>query len=332
MPITDRKQYIEDSVKSVIGFPVITNLDSKIEQIDYDKALLRYYSATPIVHIKIYEIAVYNQELLIDVATLLDTEFPPQAKTGVAVGTGNGTLTTFKIFLTLPVRASSVSIKQGSTVVATDNGLGEISGSDAGNTIVGEINYSTGSLDVTFTTAPIVGRSYTVDYSIDNSFYFYLGILNNDFRSNIIPRYNLDRFLLGVDIGYDPSAEYNPFKQAARISYDHRLSGTMQFEYRWEEGTKGKIHVISKGIGSLSVYHGFGYSEVDKVPFNHIEIFSNLVAECFLTRVLAIRSTVDLPGDYKINTSFIESKLQYLTEKNESDLKDIAYSAALWDS
>lgn len=332
MPILDRKQYIEDKVKSIVGFPVITNLDSNIQQLDYDASILRYYQATPITHIKVHNVNQFNVELLIDIATLLDTEFPPQDVLATVVGTGNGSLASFRILLTIPVRVSSVSIKQGSTVVATDDGLGVISGSDAGNIISGAINYSTGSLDVDFTTAPVNNRSYTVDYKIDNSLYFYLGIINNDFRSNLTPQYNLNRYLLGVDIGYDTYAQLNPFKQAALITTDHRLSGTTQFEFRYHEGTKGVIHVISRGIGQVTIHHGFGYSDIDKIPFNHLNLFSDLVAESFLTRLISIRSMVDLPGDYKINTSFIEQKLQDLVMKNEQSLMEIASPSVLWDA
>lgn len=331
MPIMDRKQYIEDRVKSIVGFPVITNLDSNIQQIDYDSSILRYYQATPITHIKVHPINTFNNEVLIDIATLLDSEFPPTPKTNIAVGTGNGSLLAFKILITVPVRASSIVIYQGATQVATDDGLGTISGSDAGNVISGNINYSTGSLDIAFTTAPIAARAYTVNYLLDNSFFFYLGIINSDFRSNLTPQYNLNRYLLGVDIGFDQYAQLNPFKRAAMITTDHQLSGTTQFEYRMHEGTKGVIHIISRGVGNCTVHHGFGYSDVDKLPFNHLETFTNLVAESFLTRLISIRSMVDLPGDYKINTNFIQNKLDQLIPKNEQALIEIASSSVLWD-
>ena len=331
MPITDRKQYIEDKVKSVVGYPIITNLDSNIQQIDYDSSLLRYYSACPITYTKIYQISTFNSELVIDISDLLDSEFPPVDVTNVALGTGDGSTLVFKILLTVPVRPGSIVIKQGTTQVATDsNGL--VSGSDSGNTITGDINYSTGSLDVTFTTPPVLNRAYTVDYKIDNSFFIYLGIVSNDFRNNLVPAYNLNRYLLGVDIGFDSYMQLDPLKRALLTTTDHQLSGTTIFERRDHEGLKGKIHVIARGIGSLAVAHGFAYTDIDKIPFNHLEIFSGLVAETFLTRIISIRSMVDLPGDYKVNTLFIQKKLDELVPKNESNLIEIAAPSAVWDN
>lgn len=84
----------------------------------------------------------------------------PQAHTGLALGMGDGEETHFTATLTqIPVAAGSVKIKAGALVIATDNGLGGLSGAG----VTGTINYETGALDVVVNIAPADGIAVTAD-------------------------------------------------------------------------------------------------------------------------------------------------------------------------
>jgi hypothetical protein len=72
---------------------------------------------------------------------------------GVAgIGFGNGSTVTFAGNLTAPILPSTVTVTAGA-VTGTDNGAGVISGAG----ISGTINYASGAISVTFTTAPASG-------------------------------------------------------------------------------------------------------------------------------------------------------------------------------
>lgn len=329
MSLHDRRQFIIDSVRSIVGYPVINTLDVEVATIDFDDALLRYYQAAPIIRTRTYDVT-FNQETLIPIDQVLELEFPSVLVEDESIGTANNTLLSFSKTITkAPIRPGSVIIKRAGTEVANDNSLGDIAGTDGAMIITGSVNYLAGQVTVVYNAAPASG-SITVTYRQDNNNYFYLGVLNEAFKSNIIPRYNLDRFLLGVETGFDPVNEYNPLKMAARNTYDHMLSGQTTIEYRHEEGTKGVLHVIPMGIGTCAITHAFGCVNMDRVPMNHIFMFGNLVAEKFIERVISVRSGIQLSADYQINTSYLEKKLAELHEENIRALAEIATPVVLW--
>ncbi len=75
-------------------------------------------------------------------------------------GTGTGSATNFVYTLAnLPVTTFSIKVSAGS-VSGTDNGAGSITGTG----ISGTINYATGVLNITFTTAPTSGTPINVTY------------------------------------------------------------------------------------------------------------------------------------------------------------------------
>ena len=84
--------------------------------------------------------------------------------TGEVVGTGDGATTSFNYTIAnTPIGAYSVEINytiSGSNYIAYDDGAGNISGTS----VSGTIDYTTGSLSLTFTTAPDNGTNITIDY------------------------------------------------------------------------------------------------------------------------------------------------------------------------
>ena len=83
--------------------------------------------------------------------------------TGEGVGTGNGTTVTFTHTAAhIPVNPSSVTITAGS-VTATDDGNGNLTGT--GIATGSTINYTTGAVSITYTTAPANSTAITMAYS-----------------------------------------------------------------------------------------------------------------------------------------------------------------------
>jgi len=77
------------------------------------------------------------------------------------LGAGDGSETTFSGTLAFkPVTAKSVNVLLAGTVVATDDGAGHI----AGTGVTGSINYDTGVISVTFSSAPPSGARISVNY------------------------------------------------------------------------------------------------------------------------------------------------------------------------
>jgi hypothetical protein len=89
---------------------------------------------------------------------------PIQPNQGQVIGTGDGSTKNFTGTLTTPVLPGSVLINAGA-LTGTDNASGIISGGG----ISGTINYATGAISVTFTTAPAAGVQVLVDYNTNDS-------------------------------------------------------------------------------------------------------------------------------------------------------------------
>lgn len=82
-----------------------------------------------------------------------------------AIGTGNGSTTAFTASVAwVPVRPASFSIVAGS-VTGADNGDGSISGSGIAS---GSINYQTGAVSITFSSAPGNGVELDVTYEYNS--------------------------------------------------------------------------------------------------------------------------------------------------------------------
>lgn len=80
-----------------------------------------------------------------------------------AVGTGDGATTNFTTTL-FRVRPGQLTITVAGTTRATDDGAGVVSGGTGGTAVTGTINYDTGELDITFTTAPTLGQAIVAVY------------------------------------------------------------------------------------------------------------------------------------------------------------------------
>ncbi len=96
-----------------------------------------------------------------------------------SVGTGNGSTVTFSTTLSRPtVSKFSLQILVGGTPVAGDLGNGTLYGP---NLSTGSINYSTGALSLTFSSAPASGAAITATY-VANGWGIGSGFLDEDAR------------------------------------------------------------------------------------------------------------------------------------------------------
>ena len=81
------------------------------------------------------------------------------------LGSADGSTTTFSTTLAnIPLRPYTVKILDNQNIVATDNGSGTITGTG----VSGTVNYTTGVVSVTWTTAPISGHTLVVVYNYDS--------------------------------------------------------------------------------------------------------------------------------------------------------------------
>lgn len=81
-----------------------------------------------------------------------------------SLGTGDGTDTTFGGTLASPTRKGSIAVRVGANRVATDDGNGNI----VGTGVSGTINYTSGVLAITWTTAPANSEAVTAEYAYDS--------------------------------------------------------------------------------------------------------------------------------------------------------------------
>ncbi len=97
---------------------------------------------------------------------------------GESLGAGNGSTTAFsKTLASATVTKFSVQVFVAGKAVAGDNGNGTIWGPTASGTI----NYATGALSVTFSSAPATGAAVTVNY-VQNGWGIGTGLMDEDGR------------------------------------------------------------------------------------------------------------------------------------------------------
>lgn len=324
----ERLSYVRETCRNILGYPIIKSLESDVNEADLTKSLLRYYQAVPIVKYKSYSMSFQN-ELVLDIESIINAEFPVMSAT-LSLGTSNGTQKSFDGQIRLPVVPGSVKIYRDNSLLFTDSASsGIVSFTDGAATVTGSISYKEGNVHVIWSTAPSTG-AIEVRYTIDNTYYFYLGLLGQDFKSNAFSSYSFDRLLLGTELGISSEALLDPTRRIATITLDHMLSGATTVEFRPQQGTKGSLVLIPKGIGSVSLALGFGYSSIDMVPLNHLEAYAGFVSEYYLERTISARSNVQIYADYQLSTTFLERKLDEIKQKNEMAIMTIATPIILW--
>ncbi len=97
----------------------------------------------------------------------INADYVNPVKSGTFSFAGDGTTLTFSTTLDTVVQASSISISYtiaATAYTATDDGAGNITGTD----LTGTINYSTGALALTFTTAPDASTTISGTYNYEN--------------------------------------------------------------------------------------------------------------------------------------------------------------------
>lgn len=331
MAIVNKRSFITKRIKNILGYPIIAHLESEPSDIDFDEALLRLYTANPIIRHKVYAIpsgSTQSREVIIDVDETIKSEYPPTpGPTKTLIKSGS----TFTGTIEAPVKGGSVVIKRDGATIATDNAIpGTLSGTDGATTISGSVNLYTGAVTVIYPTTPPSG-TVTADYMVDRSYEFYmLGVCNVIFRPFGYLNYGYDQYLLGVNINVDPLMSGNPLKELIQLTAEDKIAGEPTVEIRWNEGVKGKIYVICSGTGTFEAWLAFGDNNVERVPFHLLEIVSDLVAEEYLQRVYMARGGVSIQADFAINADIVKAKIDELHQKNIDSLRLIAGPTILW--
>jgi uncharacterized protein len=90
----------------------------------------------------------------------------PTSFTGILVGTGNGSQTLFSTSLAAetPIADTSMSVYEGATLIANDDGNGNLVGVQGGPSVSGTIDYVGGALGIVISPAPGNGVSITTNF------------------------------------------------------------------------------------------------------------------------------------------------------------------------
>lgn len=100
-----------------------------------------------------------------DTAGGVPAELQPATFADVLIGTGTGLLTQFSATLSAqkPLAETTIKVKVDGTLVATDDGMGNMTGVSGGPVISGTVTYDTGAIIVGIAPAPLAGLAVTVD-------------------------------------------------------------------------------------------------------------------------------------------------------------------------
>ena len=170
----------------------------------------------------------------------------PSPSAAVSLGTGDGSTTTFTGTLTTTVAKYSVYISKAGTNAAGDNGGGTIFGTG----VTGTINYATGAISVTFTTAPTTGQAIAAG-SIANGWGIGTGMMDEDCRVSHQGYCgnggtNATEFLTGVNAGM--AADVNALTKQTATNYATGAENAID-TWRIAKGFTGKV--LHAGIYAL---------------------------------------------------------------------------------
>jgi len=115
-----------------------------------------------------------------------------KTKTTETIATGDGSTTSFSYTVNdPPIKKKSITISytiSGTAYTATDDGYGNISGTDCSGTV----NYLTGDVSLTFSTAPDNGTDITIDYTPT-----YLLTINGNIKAGLWQIFDGDGWVTG---------------------------------------------------------------------------------------------------------------------------------------
>jgi len=322
------KELFEKSAKSLIGFPIVAQLEGEVDTIDFERAFYRFFTAIPITKSKVITGIPFQVELVLDIQQLID-EYFLVSKVAI-IGTADGIKTQFNYNLGKPTKISTIQIKRNGNLVGWTTGseFDVITGVDGLLTLSGSVN-DEGKLSLIYSSPPSSGN-IVVEYKQDSTDWFWVGVLGLDFRSSFLPMYNPDMFLIGVAPSYNPISDFDPLKRLLAETIQDESAGEVTMEFQPHIGTKGSVRLILEGGGGLTATLGFGHKRIDWIQNNFHELFSNLVAINYLERILSVRSAVDVTTDYKLNTGLIENKLTELKDTCNKELISYGYPVIVW--
>lgn len=176
-----------------------------------------------------------------------------------SVGTGNGSTKAFSFSLThTTVSKFSLQILVAGTPVAGDTGTGSLYGPSASGTI----NYSTGALSVTFSTAPASGAAITATY-IANGWGIGSGIMDEDDRASHQGWMGSDWTALS-DANANTKADINAFYEQIAAFYFSTTRAQLKAVFP---------NLMYLGPDSLSTWGGPSAAPVLKAAGQYIDAF-----------------------------------------------------------
>lgn len=169
---------------------------------------------------------------------------------------------------------------------------------------------------------------------------------------------SFDSWLLGVPIGSDLGNAYGSSNFTIGtsvnapnvIDYDRMNLDATNFsamtgrvEYKLDRVQSGGpvtgigrqgiiIFTMPSYYGQVTVEHGFGFDDPNCsfIEMSHFDIFSRLVMYEFLDIVIQARTSIELQGDFRINTTELMNRRQALQQSVAKDLSAISPIPMLW--
>jgi len=178
---------------------------------------------------------------------------------GEIIGTGDGSTTTFSTALSYtPIGPGTVKVHYtigGTTYSVTDDGTGNISDDN----VTGTINYDTGDVNLTFTTAPDTETNITVDYGI-------VYTLFNSYISNGVHLYEVNAIASqpGLYTAYKAIISQN-YNTVPTVNTLVDISSGVSFSYSLLDQVKTKAEAIIKGITNITIELIYYYPN-DPIP------------------------------------------------------------------
>lgn len=151
--------------------------------------------------------------------------------------------------------------------------------------------------------------------------YFYVGVVHQTIRAQI-GQNAFNQNLLGLNVGVPIADPMENLQMATMIDIS---TGDVYFE---EDEAHECVRFIFGGSGNFSVIFGIGHWDVNKIPWRHIKVFSDLVSIQYYSRLIAVRDTGAFnSADFKMSTDFLKKALEEAKTRSAKYLEESGYIA-----
>jgi len=171
---------------------------------------------------------------------------------------------------------------------------------------------------------------------------YYIGIIRISEMSRAIQYSNLDAFLLNIPFGTPPrvgagalgsdvvTGPLDVRKLILEQSEQDYLTGNVEVEF--DRINDRIIFHIPIFFGQVTASHGFGFLDTTlrMLPWEHVHLFADIVAENLLTTIISARSSVQLQADFQLPVEWFTTLRSELRQENFNALSAASPVVILW--